>query len=328
MNTYLVTGALGCIGAWVVKTILDAGDRPAVFDAGNDVRRLRALLSEDELARVLFLRGDVADRDSVDAAFEVSGAERVVHLAGLQVPFCKADPALGARVNVLGTVQVFAAAKQRGISHVVYASSAAVYGPRGVGEVAPDESAACDPATHYGVYKRANEGTARVFWTDDGISSVGLRPLTVYGVGRDQGLTSGPTKAMKAAVLGRRFTIPFSGATDFNYVADTAAAFVACADPARLRVARGAHLFNLHGDSVGVTEIVSAIDAQLPDDHKGLIDFAGPKLPIPPELDGQALSAALPDLVLTPLEQGIAATMERFRALHDAGRLDTRDLDA
>jgi nucleoside-diphosphate-sugar epimerase len=328
MTTYLVTGALGCIGAWVVKTILDAGDRPAVFDAGGDARRLRALLSEDELARVLFLRGDVAERADVDAAFAASGAERVVHLAGLQVPFCKADPALGARVNVLGTIQVFAAARQRGIRHLAYASSAAVYGPPVAGVAAPDERAACEPATHYGVYKRANEGTARVFWADDGVSSVGLRPLTVYGVGRDQGLTSGPTRAMKAAVLGRRFTIPFSGATDFNYAADTAAAFVACADPARLRVERGAHVFNLHGDSVPVAEIVRAIDAQLPEDHKNLIDFAGPKLPIPPALDGTALAAVLPDLVLTPLEHGIAATMDRFRALQRAGRLDASELDA
>jgi nucleoside-diphosphate-sugar epimerase len=328
MTTYLVTGALGCIGAWVVKTILDAGDRPAVFDAGGDAHRLRALLTEQELARVPFLRGDVAERADLDRAFEASRAQRVVHLAGLQVPFCKADPALGARVNVLGTVQVFASAQQHGVEHVVYASSAAVYGPWDPDEPAPDERAACEPTTHYGVYKRANEGSARVFWTDARVSSVGLRPLTVYGVGRDQGLTSGPTKAMKAAVLGRRFTIPFSGATDFNYVADTAAAFVACADPTRLRVARGAHVFNLHGDSVPIADIVRAIDAQLPQDEQGLIDFVGPKLPIPPALDGAALATALPDLPRTPLEHGIAATMDRFRALHRAGRLDASELDA
>jgi hypothetical protein len=59
--------------------------------------------------------------------------------------------------------------------------------------------------------------------------------LTVYGVNRDTGVTSDPTKAMKAAVLGRSFHIRFSGATDFQYLADTAAAFIACADGAPVR---------------------------------------------------------------------------------------------
>ena len=53
------------------------------------------------------------------------------------------------------------------------------------------------PRTLYGVYKLANEGTARVYWQEDGVASVGLRPFSVYGPGRDQGLTAGPTLAMR-----------------------------------------------------------------------------------------------------------------------------------
>src|SRR5213075_982718 len=91
---------------------------------------------------------------------------------------------------------------------------------------------------------------------DHGVSSVGLRPLTVYGVNRDTGLTSDPTKAMKSAVLGRPFHIRFSGATDFQYVADTAAAFIACADKAP----EGAHVFNLHGETLSVDLIAKVIN--------------------------------------------------------------------
>ena len=113
---------------------------------------------------------------------------------------------------------MFEQAARRGISRVAYASSAAVY--ERDDEVragrAPGEEQAPHPNTHYGVYKLCNEGTARVSFLEHGISSIGLRPLTVYGVGRDQGLTSGPTRAMKAAVIGRAFHIPFSGATDFK----------------------------------------------------------------------------------------------------------------
>jgi len=323
-QTYLLTGALGCIGAWVVKTVLDRGDQPVVFDLGGDPRRLKDLLDEDALSRVRFVKGDITDVEAVVGAIEEHGATRIVHLAGLQVPFCKADPALGAAVNVMGTVNLFEAARRTGIERVVYASSAAVYGPP-EGEVGPpDEDAICEPTTHYGVYKRANEGNARVFWMDNGISSVGLRPLTVYGVGRDQGLTSGPTVAMKAAVLGRDYCVPFRGATDFNYVGDTAAAFLACAD----RAPDGAHVFNIHGDSVSIESIVETIHDSLPEGASRTITCSGPELPIPPALDGAALHSAVPDLPATGLAEGVRWTMDRFRLLADEGRLDTRDLDA
>ena len=95
---YFVTGALGCIGAWVVERLLARGDVPVVFDQGGDPRRIRDLVDDEGLERVRFVRGDVTDQASVRAALEESGARHVVHLAGLQVPFCRADPAAGARV--------------------------------------------------------------------------------------------------------------------------------------------------------------------------------------------------------------------------------------
>jgi nucleoside-diphosphate-sugar epimerase len=318
---YFVTGALGCIGAWVVKTLVERGDAPIVFDLGTDARRIADVVEPDAMERVRFVRGDITDAADVRRAVEASRATRILHLAGLQVPFCRADPAAGARVNVLGTIHVLEAAKAVGAERVVYASSAAVYGPP-EDERAPDESAPCVPTTHYGVYKRANEDNARVYWQDDGLSSVGLRPLTVYGVGRDQGMTSGPTRAMKAAVVGRAFHIPFRGATDFHYVADTAAAFVACAD----RAPRGAHVYNLHGQSVDVAEIVARIEALVPA-ARGLITFGGAPIPIPPALDGGAIHEAIEGLPSTPLDDGIRWTIERFRELERRGRLDTRDLD-
>lgn len=321
-ETYFLTGALGCIGAWVTKTVLDQGHTPVVFDLGGDKRRLAAILEPEQMEQVRFIQGDISDGDTVRKAMEQAGTTRVVHLAGLQVPFCKADPAAGARVNVLGTIHVFEAARAMGLERVVYASSAAVYGPPEE-DRAPDESDACEPTTHYGVYKRANEGNARIYHQDCGLSSVGIRPLTVYGVGRDQGMTSGPTVAMKAAALGRPYSIGFGGSTDFNYVGDTAAAFVACAE----RAPAGAFAFNLHGDSVPVARIVEVLKQLRPEGAAG-IDFEGPELPIPPALDGSALQAAVPDLPHTSLEDGIRWTVERFEHLQGAGSLDTSELDS
>ena len=54
-DTYFVTGALGCIGAWVVKQLVERGDRPVVFDVGGDPRRIRDVLGEQGLAKVQFV---------------------------------------------------------------------------------------------------------------------------------------------------------------------------------------------------------------------------------------------------------------------------------
>ena len=71
-----------------------------------------------------------------------------------------------------------------------------------------------------------NELNARVYWLDQGITSIGLRPWTVYGVGRDFGMTSEPTKAIKSVAVGRPFRISYGGTQDLQYVADVAATFV------------------------------------------------------------------------------------------------------
>jgi nucleoside-diphosphate-sugar epimerase len=321
-ETYFITGAQGFIGAWVVKALVERGDAAVAFDCSSEARRLSAIMAPAQIEQVRFILGDITDGRSVRDALSRSGARRVIHLAGLQVPACKSDPVAGAMVNVVGTLNVFEAACALGLERVVYASSAAVFGASENREPF-DENAKCDPATHYGVFKRANEGNARVYFLDRGLSSVGLRPYTVYGVGRDTGLTSDPTKAMKAAVLGRPFHIRFSGLTDFQYVADTAAAFIAAADRAPV----GAHVFNLHGDTVEIEQIVRTINAHLPESARGLVTFGGPAVPVHPFVSDAAIRAAIGDLPRTPLEVGIRETIQRFVALRDEGRLDTSDID-
>src|SRR3569832_2106880 len=127
-ETYFITGAQGCIGSWVVKALTERGDQAVVFDRSDDSRRLSAIMNDDDLARVRFITGDITDGDAVLSALSESRATRVIHLAGLQVPTCKADPIAGALVNVCGTLNVFEAARKISINGIVYASSAAVYG--------------------------------------------------------------------------------------------------------------------------------------------------------------------------------------------------------
>jgi nucleoside-diphosphate-sugar epimerase len=111
---FLVTGALGCIGAWTVRALVRDGAAVTAFDLGTNHRRLELILSPDELERVTFVVGDITDLDAVEGVLTEHDISNVIHLAALQVPLCRADPPLGARVNVVGTVNVFEAVRRRG----------------------------------------------------------------------------------------------------------------------------------------------------------------------------------------------------------------------
>jgi nucleoside-diphosphate-sugar epimerase len=294
---FLVTGAFGCIGAWTVAELVRAGRDVVTFDLATEPRRIGLLL--DEASGFAHVAGDITDGAAVDAAFD--GVTHVIHLAALQVPFVRANPPLGAQVNVLGTVNVFEAAKARGL-RVVYASSIAALDSSGTLEGAP--------TTLYGAFKRANEHTAGVYFAEDGVESVGLRPHTVYGVGRDQGLTSAPTVAMLAAAAGQPYTIPYGGACQMQFARDVAHAFIAAAEADF----GGATVHNLPGRRVSVDEIVAAIGS----DAIGHDDVL---LPFPEEVDGASFASVVPGFRDTPLDEGVRTTIDRFQLLLANGKV-------
>ena len=249
------------------------------------------------------IRGDIVDRAAVLDA--MAGVDRVIHLAALQVPFCKADPSGGAAVNVVGTVNVFEAALAHGIAPVVYASSIAVYGaaddyPEPI--LGPD--AAPKPATLYGAYKVANEQTAAVFAADHGLSSVGLRPHTVYGPGRDQGVTSQPTAAIYSAVRAEPYRVGYGGVTDFHYAPDVARMFIAAArvelDPP------AAPIRSLRGHVIPVADFVDRVRTITGFDDLGV---GTEPLLFPHAASPVGLADLLGDVTPTPLDDAIAETV-------------------
>lgn len=315
-ETFLVTGALGCIGAWTVKTLLGARQRVVAFDLGGEPRRLRAILSPDELARVTFVDGDVTSLDSIGAALDDHGITNVIHLAALQVPFVRADPIRGAQVNVVGTVNIFEAVRARRdriAAPILYASSAAVFSLEDSDEVARNEDARSLPGSLYGVFKLANEGTARIFHEEQGIPSVGLRPYTVFGPGRDQGVTAAPTHAMSAAAAGDEYRIPYGGRLFLNYAPDVARAVVQASRSGY----DGWGVFNTPGDGRHMSEVVAAIETAAPD-AEGLVTFDEAPLKFPGELAVGGLERAIGSLEVTPFEEAVAATIAHFRRVPSA----------
>src|ERR1041384_1293033 len=83
-ETYFITGAQGCIGSWIVKTLVERGDQAVVFDRSNDSRRLAAIMNAEDLAQVRFITGDITDGIAVRMDLSYSEAQHLIHLAGLR----------------------------------------------------------------------------------------------------------------------------------------------------------------------------------------------------------------------------------------------------
>ena len=334
----LVTGGCGFFGAWIVKRLLDDGDRVTVADVALFTTRWEMLMSKEEIARVAFVQANVDEPAFVDAVV-AAAPDAIIHLAGLQMPTCRADPVKGAKVNVIGTLNVFEAAKAikaaneaaaaaggagadaaaaRRVPKIVYASSAAIFGPDAeYGEAPVGDMSAPRPSSHYGAFKLCGEFAARAYFLANGIPSVGLRPLTVYGPGRDQGLTSGPSRSIAASVLGQKFDISFSGPTVYIHIREIADIFVTCARDASVHDAK---VYTVGGDTVDtktfLAELVKAVPAA-----SGLITISGGDLPIASKIDDAALRKDYPTIMRIPLAAGIAETVTLYNQMKAAGTL-------
>jgi len=295
----LLTGGGGFLGAWVVRRLTQAGDEVRVLEVHGNRSLVRSIAGE--IADRLDWRvGDIADTAAVIDAAE--GCDGLVHLAGVLTPACQIDPLAGARVNVLGTLNAFEAARRHGIRQVAYTSSGGVYGT--------DDRSEPFPMTHYGAFKLANEGSARAYWADAGIASIGFRPFVIYGPGRQGGLTAGPTLACRAAARGEPYVIPFTGSAGMVHVDDVAAAV----EVAVRSTLQGARTLNLTGRVATMDEVVDGIRRVVPDAG---IACAGPALP-----SGASAANEWGNEVLAlgrerTLDQGLADTVKFYRRQPD-----------
>jgi nucleoside-diphosphate-sugar epimerase len=301
----LVTGAGGCIGSWVLALLTRAGVPAVAYDLSDDKRRPRLLMNEEALAEIPWLTGDIADTAAVANAVVQHDVRAVIHLAALQVPFCKADPVAGAKANVVGTVNVLEAARHRGLKRVAYASSIAAH------SFLPGTTWL---ATLYGAYKLCDEMIAHTYAADWGVPSVGMRPGVVYGVARDQGLTSKTTVAILAAAAGRPYTVPFSGAVSALHAGEVASAFIKAVSQER----EGAAVFDINGRATSVDQWLEIIRGLAPGAR---LQVAGDALPFPAALSDEPVQRYLGDYGPVPLEEGIRETYDAFKRLLATGAL-------
>ena len=208
-----MTGGYGCIGSWVAKQLTELGEEVWIYDLtggspsdGPSPRRRPA--DRDPLRAGRYVR-PLAFQQAVDRV----EATHLLHLAGLQTPTCRANPSWGPRSMSSGlwpSSRRPSAERAGRAGRLRQLRGRAWAGRPGAADSVADEVRLV-PVTHYGAFKVCNELNARVYWLDHGISSVGLRPWTVYGVGRDFGMTSEPTKAIKSVAAGRPYRISYGG---------------------------------------------------------------------------------------------------------------------
>ncbi len=302
----LVTGAAGCIGAWTVKLLSELGAIPVAFDLSEDRQRLELIMKG--FPAVIWEVGDITDFERLKAVIDAYKVEAIIHLAALQVPFCKSDPIGSTKINVVGTANILELARQRGISRLCYASSIAAQA------MADNEWL----ATLYGAHKLCTEQMAAVYWQDWGIPSVGIRPAIIYGPGRDQGMSSAPTIAMLAASIGKAYEIPFSGSASYVHVEDAALRFI----KAVAKSYNGAFVFDLDGTPSSIEDVIALIKVNRNDCQ---ISFKGSAMPFPADTDNGKLNAFLGINQCRPFPLGIKHTMGVFDQARDRG-LDLNQL--
>ncbi|MEN5299390.1 NAD(P)-dependent oxidoreductase [Brucella sp. TWI559] len=289
MKRILVTGGTGFVGARTVAALHAAGHAVRVLDLAPRPARFPARLPVEVLA------GDITNTGMVaDAARDCDG---IVHLAGLMTADCARDPIIGAQVNLIGSLNVFEAARSNCIP-VAYLSTAGVFGP--------DDAMHPRPMTTYGATKLAVEGAARAFFLDHGVPSLGLRPYIVYGPGISSGIAAGPSIALAAAVRREPALIRFSGRVGFVHVDDVARLLTA----AMTTAPDGAVTLTMAGDTADIADFVAELQTQ--SGWNG-ITVEGPPLRIPAALVSDPVPTFLGPQPVTGIQSGIANSLAELQ---------------
>ena len=294
MEKVIIFGGCGFLGSWIVRAFLKKGYNVSIFDL-KIKKELVSLVVGEDINKIKFINGDITNYDQVQEA--TNNMDHVINLAGLMTPDCSSNPILGAKVNLLGSINVFEALKKNNIKFLVYASSAGVFGLKDHYNPFPE--------THYGAYKLAVEGVARAYFNESGISSVGIRPYVIYGPGREVGGTSGVTLACKAAKLGDSYTVNFSGKAGFVYVQDVADLVEMSID----QIPSGALTININGITADVSHFINLIKKNIP---LASIGIKGNPLSVVDEIRGNEPSNIFKKFNYTSLEDGIKRTIDFY----------------
>ena len=306
----LITGGFGCIGSYVIRDLLRAGETAVVYDLLEDHTIPRMVLTPQEIDQIRFVQGDITDLPSIMRAVKVEKIDRIVHLASWQVPACQANPAMALRVVCEGTVNIFEAQRVFELPRLVWASSVAVFGsPADYGGNRVTNDDPHYPKFVYGACKSLCERYADHYFAEYGCDNIGLRFTSVYGVGRTRGMSSFTTKMIEAAAYGESYAVPFGDdIVDWQFVEDVATVVTTALAAATTRT----RTFTVKGDYRSVQDGVDAVRALAPGAD---LSVEGGVFGIQWDYDASALEDELGFVPAYGMEAGIQHTLDRFAEL-------------
>lgn len=311
----LITGGYGCIGAETAKWILRNTPAGVVICSRSvSPERSERVFHDIDLTRMTFIEADVTNQGGLERILREHQITHVAHMAALQTPDCNANRDAGLQINLAGTQNIIEAMKSSGsaIERYVFASSIAVYGPRNAYPAGPVPMLAePQPVNVYGAWKLAGEQISKFYCEDTGVPTLCIRPGVLFGPGRDAGLTSSPTTAMKCVALGLPYAIPFCSRQDYLYAPDVGAAFAA----ALMHPFHGFGIFTLPSHTADTARIVAELRdaaAELDIADRCRITVGNEEVPFICDLDFQAFTDTFPTVPHTPLDQAVRSSLEVF----------------
>jgi len=271
MATYLVTGGAGFIGSHIAERLVERGDSVVVLDnlSTGKVENLAGCRD-----RITFIEGDLRDLDTVKGACR--GVDYVLHQGALaSVPRSIADPIASNEVNLNGTLNVLAAAREARVRRVVYAASSSVYGDTPT--LPKQEDMPADPLSPYAVSKYAGELYCQAFVRLYGIETVVLRYFNVFGPRQDPTSQYAAVIPLFISALQRGEAPRVFGdgeqSRDFTYVANVVEAnLLACQAPD----ASGRVINIACGERITINDLIRALQQLLKVDTDPVYDQPRP----------------------------------------------------
>ncbi|MDQ2815220.1 MAG: NAD-dependent epimerase/dehydratase family protein [Actinomycetota bacterium] len=230
----ILTGGAGFIGSHLADALIAAGSRVLIIDnfrTGRKENVKSALAAGAEIAEI-----DITDGNALDRIVEAYHPDVIFHFAAhIDVPASTLMPAFDALSNVIGSINVLAAAAEHGVRRVVNASTGgAIYGSQVV--VPARETDPAQPICPYGLSKLSAEHYARWFHCSRGLDTVTLRFGNVYGERQDPAQGAVIARFCDQAIRGVPFEVFGTGdaTRDYVYVADVVAATLSVSSSTRM----------------------------------------------------------------------------------------------
>jgi UDP-glucose 4-epimerase len=261
----LVTGGTGLVGAYAVGMLLERGERPVVFDVALNERLLSAVGVDP--SKVTLVRGDMMDLPAIISALRDNDCDRIIHLAAFLGEEVQRRPYSGVRLNFMGTVNVFEAARLEKVSRIIFPSSGTVYlGSLGEGLAKIDESIPMNPPSVYAATKASCEFMGRAYAKRYGFEFICLRYTGgLYGpspAGLKATREIAIQQMIRAAVKGEKAQISWPyGPAEILYGKDAAKGTVLAVLKDKFKDT----LFHIgNGDLLGGDDIVAAVRKKFP----------------------------------------------------------------